>query len=235
MKNNTKTIIAVIVFLIIAGGVYFVSQKQLSYLPQTTETNEAGIVDEDNTAIVAENSLVATSSNTQKNPAKVVSENKSVQTPTPLSQNLLKYKGEFFPFEFLYPTSFRIVRKTTPNTAERESESYNFNRLAVDGGIAGYVSFYVNADNDEMYKDLVATYPDKYSVTKINDYTFYKHVEKDTSSNNALRIEYITFKNGTKYRFSLVVVNGDKKDLDLKTYQSEFDMMENIVKSLKIN
>ncbi len=235
MRNNTKVIIAIVVVLVVALIVYFGYQKQISNTPQTDEINEIENINDENTEPIPD-----TTANTETPVAVAKAPSTNTNSdPKPLATNpsigLLKYKGEFFPFEFSYLNSFRPVQSTTQNTSEYESKSYNFNRLALDGGIAGYVTFYVKAGNDTDYKDLVAEYPDKYSIVKINDYIFYKRVEKETNSSHALRIEYTTFKNGIGYRFSMVVVNGDKKDLDLKTYQNEFDIMEMIIKSLKIS
>ncbi len=230
MKKNIKTIIIIIAVLIIGGIIYFVSKKQSQDSSPIEEINKV-----ENTETIED---TATEGDVPvamaKSPATTVVREPSQVVVTNPTIKLLKYQGEFFPFEFSYPNSFRLVKNTRENSKELESGSYNFNRIAYNGGIAGYVSFYVDKGDDEKYKDLVATYPDKYSVVEINGYKFYKHVEFSDDSSNSLKIEYITFKNGAQYRFSLIAVNGDRKLLDLKTYQNEFDMMELIIKSLKI-
>lgn len=231
MKKNIKTIIIVIFVLVIIGIIYFVPKKQSQDSSPIEEINKV----ENTESIVNDDTEGDTPVAVAKTPTTNITSEPSQAVATNQTIKLLKYQGEFFPFEFSYPDSFRLVNNTRANTKELESRSYNFNRLAFDGGIAGYVSFYVNNGDDEKYKDLVARYPDKYSIIEINGYKFYKHIELNESSNNELKIEYITFKSGTQYRFSLVAINGDRKSLDIKTYQNEFDMMELIIRSLIIN
>jgi hypothetical protein len=230
MKNNTKIIISVVVALVFLGGIYLVSKKQMDDSVQAPVTDN---IDSKNaTEVIAKENVVS--------PTPIIQTQQKVSTrpvPSAISPSLdmVKYSGEFFPFEFKYPASFRLAKNIAASTSDHESKSYNFNRLATDGGVAGYVSFYIEADNDSKYKDLLKAYPDKYSIVEINGYKFYKLVEISDNSNKEVRIEYITFKEGVKYRFALVAVNGDRKALDITAYQNELTIMDMIVKSLKIN
>lgn len=231
MTKNTKVAIAVLVVLAVLTGVYFISKNNSGSIGEISDienqnTEENGIVSETASTDIAPV--------TTKTDTKITTNNKATSPIAPDTQSLITYKSEFFPFEFSYPANFRLAKNLQPSTKERESKSYNFNRIAYDGGIAGYMSFYVSMDNDSKYKDLVKSYPSEYSIVEINGMKFYKRVEKDKSSNNGYNVEYITYKGGIEYRFSLVVVNGDKKALDIKAYQPELDMMEGIAKSLKI-
>lgn len=227
MNRNTKIIIAVIILLLGAGGVYIASKKQSPTADQIiqNESSDVDSIPDEPTVKIDEG--VKTSVLTPSN--------KTSPQPSTPSISLIKYTGEFFPFEFSYLASFRPTKDTPVNTKDNESRSYNFNRLAESGGVAGYVSFYVSRDNDDKYKELTKTYPDKYSVVEINGYKFYKHVEIGGSTGNELRVEYVTFKDGVEYRFALVAVNGDRKVLDIKFYQNELDIMNIIIRSLKIN
>lgn len=232
MKKNTKVAILIVVAMVFIGLIYFVSKKQPDNSIQIAKTNDEININSDSEVVVPKNDTIVAPP-TIKATTKLDTSTGSQSTSPSLE--LLKYKGEFFPFEFKYPASFRLAKNIVQSTNEHESKSYNFNRLATDGGVAGYVSFYVEIDNDSKYVDLVKTYPNKYSIVEINGYKFYKLVEINSISNKEVRIEYVTFKDGVKYRFALVAVNGERKALNIEAYQNELAIMDIIAKSITIN
>lgn len=155
--------------------------------------------------------------------------------PVANSPQTLTYKGIYHPFEFSYPAGLIPVKNPRVSTQELETKSFSFTTLALNGGISGYFSFYVENGDDSKYTELIKTNPEKYNIIDIGGMKFYKSAGLENNSSNGYRIEYTTFKNDTKYRFSLIITNGDKVVLDKTSYQVESDMMENIIKSLKIN
>lgn len=224
MKKGTKISLAAAIVLVLAVSIYFSNRNKTNItsdvIPEVATSTEAT----SNTQVI--DTVVPT---TVKAPQVVA------PIPKPVSTDMKQYKGEFFPFEFSYPPSFKLAANLKASTKELESKSYWFNRLALDGGIGGYLTFYVNKGENTRYEDMVSQYPDKYSKVTLNGNMFYKHIEKVENSNKGYVVEYITYKGDVQYRFSLTVSNGDKKDLDIKSYQSDINMIEQIAKSLKIS
>jgi hypothetical protein len=225
MKSSTKISLAVAIVLALAVGIYF-SNRNKTNITSDVVTETATTT----TETTLNNQTVDTVVPTNAKAPQVVA-----QAPKPASTDMKQYKGEFFPFEFSYPPSFKLAANLKASTKELESKSYWFNRLALDGGVGGYLTFYVNKGDNTRYDDMVSQYPDKYSKVTLNGNTFYKHVEKVENSNKGYVVEYITYKGDVQYRFSLTVSNGDKKDLDIKAYQSDINMIEQIANSLKIS
>jgi len=225
MNKNTKIIIIVVGVLIVVGAIYLNARPNLqSQIPD--QSDSADILPPAVETIEEEGSA-----KTEPKPVSL----KAVMAPALPQTDLVVYKGKYFPFTFSYPAGLKPTENSQLNSQSLETGSYYFNYLTLGGSISGYISFYANSGENSKYEDLLATYPDKYSTTTINGMKFYKHVEKETNSSNGYRIEYVTFKNDTSYRFSLIVTNADKKALEPSSYQTQSDMFEGVVKSLRIN
>lgn len=227
MNTNKKIAAIGAIVLIIGGSIYFFSKKT----PSTT--SPVDIKEETITTEESQNKEVEGGAQVTTQSTPVVAAKPLPATNT-TSSGLATYKGEFFPFEFTYPREFKQVKNPSPSTKEQETRTYSFNRLAFSGGIGGYLSFYVGEGEERKYRDLLETYPDSYSKVEVNGKTFYKRIEKNKGGENGYTIEYITFKDKIRYRFSLIVANGEREVLDLASYQVELDTMLGIAKSLKI-
>lgn len=230
MQKYTKLTLVLVIIFAIGGYLLMSNVNKESINTNNTQTQDDKVSKETTvpeiTSEIPPNAIVSQASSQTKSQAP--------QT-APKPSNTLTYKGQYFPFEFSYPVDFRPVKNPKPSNQDGETGTYNFNFLAINGGIAGFVSFYVSLGDSTQYEDLIATHPDNYSKVIINGNQFYKHTEKESSSNKGYRIEYITFKNGVEYRFSLIVSNGDRRDLDISSYKTQSDMLESIVRSLRIS
>lgn len=230
MQKYTKLTLVLVIIFAIGGYLLMSNVNKESINTNNTQTQDDKVSKETTvpeiTSEIPPNAIVSQASSQTKSQAP--------QT-APKPSNTLTYKGQYFPFEFSYPVDFRPVKNPKPSNQDGETGTYNFNFLAINGGIAGFVSFYVSPDDSAQYEELVTTYPEIYSKVTINNNLFYRRLEKISNSNSGYRVEYTTFKNGVGYRFSLVVTNGDKKDLDVTAYQTPFSMFDNVVRSLKIN
>ncbi|MES2224296.1 MAG: hypothetical protein V4469_05200 [Patescibacteria group bacterium] len=228
MKNQTKMIVGSVLVLLLVIAVYTIFQNKSADVLTLEQNNDSDMGSQNTAPEMIGSSTTPAQQNPTVPPAVTTTSTAGSAAPATLT-----YKGQFFPFEFSYPADFRLPKNPAPSTKDQESKTYSFNSLAINGGIGGYVSFYVTKGNDDALKELATTYPDKYNKVTINGNIFYKYV--DVVPSNGYKVEYTTFKNETKYRFSLIVVNGDKKQLDIGTYKPEFDMFDTIIKSLKIN
>lgn len=225
MNKTVKIIITAVIVAAILGGIYLFTKRDAKHDMQDTETGITTTTENVTASDVATASPIVV---TQKPTA---TQNAAPEVSQPATPAALTYKGEFFPFEFIYPHGFREVKNPQPSTKDSETKTFSFNRLSFDGSFGGYLSIYVNKADSDKYDELLKTEPQNYSTTQINGQKFYVY---EAAENNGYKMEYITFKNDVRYRFSLIVANDEKKKLDSEVYKPDTDTLEIIVKSLKI-
>jgi hypothetical protein len=223
MNANIKIGIAVVVVVAAISGIYISKSHNATPTVLAPQNNV-------NTEVAT--STVTPSDNISNTPT--IAQNTPTTKTTPKPTSTL-YKGEFFPFSVSIPQSLIQAKNPAQSTSALETRTYSFNRLALDGGISGYISIYAKPSDGNKYDELVTLYPEKYSEVKLGNNDFYKLVEKIDTTNKGYKVEYITFQKNVQYRFVLNIANGDKTDIEISKYNNEFKVLEDIALSLKVN